>query len=94
MRGSWIDLEFDPKDILHVRIDRRRKFPATLLAQGLGMDAQQLLDMMYPTEVFHLDEEKLFVKVSSPKCAHGPGDEAAISRTPRPARPWCARAKR
>jgi DNA-directed RNA polymerase subunit beta len=63
LRGSWIDLEFDPKDILHVRIDRRRKFPATLLLKALGWGAQELLDMMYPTEVFHLDEEKLFVQV-------------------------------
>ncbi len=36
LRGSWIDLEFDPKDILYVRIDRRRKFPVTLLLKALG----------------------------------------------------------
>jgi DNA-directed RNA polymerase subunit beta len=63
LRGSWIDLEFDPKDILYVRIDRRRKFPVTLLLKALGWSAQELLDMMYPTEVFQLEDEKLFVKV-------------------------------
>jgi DNA-directed RNA polymerase subunit beta len=36
LRGSWIDFEFDPKDILYVRIDRRRKFPATILLKALG----------------------------------------------------------
>jgi DNA-directed RNA polymerase subunit beta len=50
MRGSWLDLEFDPKDILHVRIDRRRKFPVTLLLKALGYDAQQLLDYFYQKE--------------------------------------------
>jgi DNA-directed RNA polymerase subunit beta len=51
MRGSWLDLEFDPKDILYVRIDRRRKFPVTLLLKALGYDAQALLDFFYQTEI-------------------------------------------
>jgi DNA-directed RNA polymerase subunit beta len=51
MRGSWLDLEFDPKDILYVRIDRRRKFPVTLLLKALGYDAQALLDYFYQTEI-------------------------------------------
>jgi DNA-directed RNA polymerase subunit beta len=63
LRGSWIDLEFDPKDILYVRIDRRRKFPVTLLLKALGWNAQDLLNMMYPTEVFELDDEGIFLKV-------------------------------
>ncbi len=63
LRGSWIDLEFDPKDILHVRIDRRRKFPATLLLKALGWSAQDLLDMMYPSEVFQLEDDKVYVQV-------------------------------
>ena len=37
-RGSWIDFEFDPRDVLYVRIDRRRKFPATVLLRALGHD--------------------------------------------------------
>ncbi|KAF0119365.1 MAG: DNA-directed RNA polymerase subunit beta [bacterium] len=42
-RGSWIDLEFDPKDIIYVRIDRRRKFPATILIKALGYSTEDLL---------------------------------------------------
>ncbi|PID74320.1 MAG: DNA-directed RNA polymerase subunit beta [Desulfobacterales bacterium] len=47
VRGSWIDLEFDIKDILHVRIDRRRKFPVTTLLKALGYTGEELLDIFY-----------------------------------------------
>lgn len=63
LRGSWIDLEFDHKDILYVRIDRRRKFPVTLLLKALGYSAQQLLEMMYQHDIYELDAEKLYRKV-------------------------------
>jgi len=46
-RGSWIDLEFDIKDILHVRIDRRRKLNATVLLRALGMSSDEILDYYY-----------------------------------------------
>ncbi|MGF1543427.1 MAG: DNA-directed RNA polymerase subunit beta [Parvularculaceae bacterium] len=46
-RGSWLDFEFDPKDIVNVRIDRRRKLPATTLLYALGMDQEQILDQFY-----------------------------------------------
>ncbi len=46
-RGSWIDLEFDIKDILHVRIDRRRKFPATILLQAIGFKNPDLMETFY-----------------------------------------------
>ncbi len=46
-RGSWIDFEFDIKDILHVRIDRRRKFPATILLQAIGLSNSELLETFY-----------------------------------------------
>ena len=49
VRGSWIDLEFDIKDILHVRIDRRRKFPVTTLLKAIGYSAEELLEEFYPT---------------------------------------------
>jgi len=42
-RGSWLDLEFDPKDFLYVRIDRRRKLPATILLRALGMTTPEML---------------------------------------------------
>ena len=46
-RGSWIDFEFDPRDVLYVRIDRRRKFPATVLLRALGMTTEDLLNYYY-----------------------------------------------
>ncbi len=46
-RGSWLDLEFDPKDIVNVRIDRRRKLPATTLMYALGMTAEDILAYFY-----------------------------------------------
>ncbi len=48
VRGSWIDLEFDIKDVLHVRIDRRRKFPVTTLLKAIGFTAEELLAEFYP----------------------------------------------
>ena len=50
LRGSWIDFEFDPKDILYVRIDRRRKFPATILLKALGYSTEELLNFFYKTQ--------------------------------------------
>ena len=46
-RGSWLDLEFDPKDIVNVRIDRRRKLPATAMLHALGMSDEEILDTFY-----------------------------------------------
>src|SRR5467141_2657292 len=57
-RGSWIDLEFDPKDILYVRIDRRRKFHATVLLRALGMTAEDLLNYYYKKDVVNLDPKQ------------------------------------
>src|ERR1700693_2437417 len=58
-RGSWIDFEFDPKDILYVRIDRRRKFPATVLLRALGMTTEDLLNYYYRKDVLILDPKQL-----------------------------------
>ncbi|HXI87592.1 MAG TPA: DNA-directed RNA polymerase subunit beta [Parvularculaceae bacterium] len=46
-RGSWLDFEFDAKDIVNVRVDRRRKLPATTLLYALGMDQEEILDEFY-----------------------------------------------
>jgi len=46
-RGSWLDMEFDAKDIVHARIDRRRKIPITSLMFALGMDAEEILNTFY-----------------------------------------------
>ncbi|MDH3353676.1 MAG: DNA-directed RNA polymerase subunit beta, partial [Chromatiales bacterium] len=56
-RGSWLDFEFDPKDCVFVRIDRRRKLPATILLRALGYDTQQILDTFFDTDSITLSEE-------------------------------------
>ncbi|MFP4475884.1 MAG: DNA-directed RNA polymerase subunit beta [Desulfatibacillaceae bacterium] len=60
VRGSWIDMEIDPKDIVYIRIDRRRKFPATLLFKAFGYTTEDLLDYFYQRETIILGEEMLF----------------------------------
>ena len=57
-RGSWIDFEFDPRDVLYVRIDRRRKFPATVLLRALGMTTEDLLNYYYRKDVINLDPKQ------------------------------------
>lgn len=57
-RGSWIDFEFDHKDILYVRIDRRRKFHATVLLRALEMTTEDLLNYFYRTDTILLDQRK------------------------------------
>jgi DNA-directed RNA polymerase subunit beta len=56
-RGSWLDFEFDAKDLVFVRIDRRRKLPATILLRALGYQAEEILDMFYDINTFHADGE-------------------------------------
>jgi len=58
-RGSWIDFEFDPRDVLYVRIDRRRKFPATVPLRALGMTTEDLLNYFYKKDVIILDSSRL-----------------------------------
>ncbi len=63
MRGSWLDFDFDPKGILYVRIDRRKKFPATVLLRALGMSGEQILDYFYDKEIYKIENGRLFRKV-------------------------------
>jgi len=56
-RGSWLDFEFDPKDNLFVRIDRRRKLPATILLRALGYDEERMLDLFFEKNTFHFDKK-------------------------------------
>ncbi len=58
-RGSWLDFEFDPKDNIFVRIDRRRKLPATILLRALGFEAHEILDMFFEKNTFHLKKTKI-----------------------------------
>jgi DNA-directed RNA polymerase subunit beta len=60
-RGSWLDFEFDPKDCVFVRIDRRRKIPATILLRALGYDTEQIVDMFFETDRFELGDKGITV---------------------------------
>ncbi|HMK49159.1 MAG TPA: DNA-directed RNA polymerase subunit beta [Thermodesulfovibrionales bacterium] len=63
-RGSWLDFEFDTKDILYVRIDRRRKLPATIVMKALGYSNEDLLKIFYPIEVITIAGNKFTRAVS------------------------------
>jgi len=58
-RGSWLDFEFDPKDSVYVRIDRRRKLTATILLRALGYNNEQMLEMFFDTNTFTLGKESI-----------------------------------
>ncbi|MBZ5488617.1 DNA-directed RNA polymerase subunit beta [Halomonas aquamarina] len=62
-RGSWLDFEFDPKDNVFVRIDRRRKLPASVLMRALGMSAEEILDEFFDTSVFHIEKSGFSVEL-------------------------------
>jgi len=59
-RGSWLDFEFDPKDLVFVRIDRRRKLPATILLRALGYSTQEMLEIFFETSSFTLGKDGQF----------------------------------
>jgi DNA-directed RNA polymerase subunit beta len=56
-RGSWLDFEFDPKDILFFRVDRRRKMPVTILLKAIGMTPEQILEQFFVFDDFTLHSE-------------------------------------
>jgi DNA-directed RNA polymerase subunit beta len=62
-RGSWLDFEFDPKDNVFVRIDRRRKLPATILLRALGFETEQILEMFFETDSFTLSKRSVKVEL-------------------------------
>ena len=58
-RGSWLDFEFDPKDLLFIRIDRRRKLAATILLRALGYTTQEILEMFFNNDTFNLSAKEI-----------------------------------
>ncbi|MBB1073033.1 DNA-directed RNA polymerase subunit beta [Rhodoferax sp. 4810] len=62
-RGSWLDFEFDPKDNVYVRIDRRRKLPATMLLRALGYSVNDILRLFFDTDQFYFINDIEFVLV-------------------------------
>ena len=61
-RGSWLDFEFDHKDILYARIDRKRKLPATIVLKAMGLSTQEILSYFYRTEVLSFDKDGKYYK--------------------------------
>ncbi|MFT5111287.1 MAG: DNA-directed RNA polymerase subunit beta [Parasphingorhabdus sp.] len=57
-RGSWLDLEFDPKDHLYVRIDRRRKLPGTIVLRALGYSTEEMLGLFFDNDTIHLGKKE------------------------------------
>ena len=62
-RGSWLDFEFDPKDNLFVRIDRRRKLPASIILRALEYSTEEILDIFYDTTSFEIKGDKLIMEL-------------------------------
>jgi DNA-directed RNA polymerase subunit beta len=58
-RGSWLDFEFDPKDAVFARIDRRRKLPVTIILRALGMNNEEMLDLFCENNDFYLSEKEI-----------------------------------
>src|SRR5487761_2265352 len=58
-RGSWLDFEFDPKDCVFARIDRRRKLPVTIILRALGYSEEQVLDMFFEKNTFYLSKKEI-----------------------------------
>ena len=62
-RGSWLDFEFDPKDALFVRIDRRRKLPATIILRALEYSTQDILDLFFERIEFKIKKDSLVMSL-------------------------------
>jgi DNA-directed RNA polymerase subunit beta len=62
-RGSWLDFEFDPKDNLFCRIDRRRKIPATIILKALDMGTEEILQHFYEIDTVHVEKEGISIEL-------------------------------
>jgi DNA-directed RNA polymerase subunit beta len=75
VRGSWIDMEIDPKDIVYIRIDRRRKFPVTLLFRAFGYSTDDILTYFYDKEKIYIENGQIYREF---KKDHLKGDRASV----------------
>lgn len=69
--GSWLDFEFDAKDLLFCRIDRRRKLPVTVLLHALGYSTQEILALFFETNTFHFADQGLTMELADPDRLRG-----------------------
>ena len=93
-RGSWLDFEFDAKDIIHVRIDRRRKLPATTLLYALGLTQEEILDYFYTKIAFKRHEGRQLDDAGRAGLDAQRQGRSPTGRTPRPAKCWPKPARR
>ncbi|MEI8183022.1 MAG: DNA-directed RNA polymerase subunit beta [Desulfomonile sp.] len=88
LRGSWIDFEFDPKDRLYVRIDRRRKLPVTVFLKALGHSSEEILNYFYSLQTIIIGQDsfsrkvdlKLLVGTSAPVDIYAEGSDSILVR--------------
>lgn len=85
MRGSWFDFEFDTKDFLYVRIDRRRRLPATIILKALGFSDIQILRMFYPVEEIRIKDgtasrqvSDVLIGIKAPQSIYAPNGRELI----------------
>ena len=64
-RGSWLDFEFDHKDIVFARIDRRRKIPATIILRALGYNTEEILGLFFETDTFNINKNSITLALVS-----------------------------
>jgi DNA-directed RNA polymerase subunit beta len=62
-RGSWLDFEFDPKDAVFARIDRRRKLPVSIILRALGMNETEVLDTFFDTNTFYIGKDEVALQL-------------------------------
>src|SRR6201989_1268640 len=62
-RGSWLDFEFDPKDCIYARIDRRRKLPVTIILRALGFSTKEILDMFFEKNNLRIEGDDIVLQL-------------------------------
>jgi len=90
-RGSWLDFEFDPKDILYFRVDRRRKMPVTILLKAIGLNPEQILAHFFVFDAFRLMNDGAQLELVPDRLR---GDVARFDITDRDGRVIVAKDKR
>lgn len=70
-RGSWLDFEFDPKDCIFIRIDKRRKLPATMLLHALGLSNEEILETFFENTVYKIKKDVAILELAHPERLRG-----------------------
>jgi len=81
IRGSWLDIEFDPKDVLYARIDRRKKMPVTILLKAMGFTTEQLLRTFYGIETVTIREGRFYMAVDEALMGEKAKDDIVDGKT-------------